>query len=188
MYVIPIASLMIWMVAGAAVRELLRAPSFFTDYGACPYEYCVYGKWVTLQKTPVFQAPSLKSRQIALLPKTMPIQALTGHVITYGKIFTVTKAHQPYQPNDQLVVYTYYGEGSYLVWFKGKMYTESLMVSPYTDDATKRCLGKDPHCWGQFSSPPSLDWWVKIQWGNGRTGWVPGHNGYRYKNQDGGRF
>ena len=76
------------------------------------------------------------------------------------------------------MVYTYYGEGMFSVWHRGKTLTEDLGFSPYGGTGGNRCIDKD-HCWGTLSGELQSDWWVQVRLANGKTAWVRGSDGFQ---------
>jgi hypothetical protein len=96
---------------------------------------------------------------------------MTGEVHTIPSRFVVKKPHAPYKPGDVLWIYTYQGEGFFKVWFKGRMYVEDLLFSPYGGSGGPRCEATD-QCWGEMDKRLDSVWWIKIRLAGGRTGWT----------------
>jgi hypothetical protein len=71
------------------------------------------------------------------------------------------------------VVYTYYGEGEFLVWYKGRTFTEELGFSPYGGTGGTRCTDAK-ECWGTLSGELQSDWWINIGLQAGKTAWLHG--------------
>ena len=71
------------------------------------------------------------------------------------------------------MVYTYYGEGAFLVWYKGKKFVEDLGFSPYGGTGGTRCT--DPkYCWGTLGRELQADWWINARLSNGKAAWLRG--------------
>jgi hypothetical protein len=154
-----------------------RPPSFFNDRGACPFECCTYRRWKTEKTTKLYERPDVRSRQVGTAVAGSRVRAVTGEVHTIPSRFIVKKKHERYQPGDVLWVYTYQGEGFFQVWFKGRMYQEELIFSPYGGSTGQRCEEKD-QCWGELDKELNSVWWIKIRLPNGRTGWTKEGNNF----------
>lgn len=148
-----------------------QRPRVYVDRGACPFECCVYRRWVTRTTPPIYASPSARAPKIAALHAGEAVQALTGFVRTKGVKFRVTKDHGNYRRGDTIWVYTSYGEGVFLVWYEDRMYQESLGFSPYGGGAGKRCENTQ-FCWGELERELEFEWWVKVRLKDGRIGWT----------------
>jgi hypothetical protein len=118
------------------LRSYSKPPKFYIDKEACPFECCTYRTWKTQKTTIAYARPDTRAPQIGRFRAGSTVVALTGEVHTSPGRFIVKKAYQGnenYRPGDVLWVYTYSGEGYFKVWFRGKMYQESLV-----------CLAKTP--------------------------------------------
>jgi hypothetical protein len=146
-------------------------PRFFKDKGACPFECCTYRRWKIVKATKLYERPDVRSRQIGKALAGSRVAALTGEVHTVPSRFVVKKPHERYRPGDVLWVYTYQGEGFFKVWFKGRMYVEELVFSPYGGSTGQRCEVLE-QCWGELDKELNSVWWIKIKLPGGRTGWT----------------
>ena len=146
-------------------------PSFLNDKGACPFECCTYRRWKTKRTTKLYQRPDVRSRQIGRAVAGSRVRALTGEVHTIPSRFVVKKPHDRYRPGDVLWIYTYQGEGFFKVWFKGRMYVEELVFSPYGGSTGQRCEVTE-QCWGELDKELNSVWWIKIKLAGGRVGWT----------------
>lgn len=165
--------------AGVAAQE--RPPKVFVDEGACPFECCQYGRWTTAKNTQAFASPRAK-RATLTIPAGTEVTALTGYVRTVGQAFAVSREHPPYKPGDKLMVYTYYGEGLFLVWRDGEMVEEDLGFSPYGGTGGERCTD-EKYCWGTLSGQLKSDWWAQVRLADGKAVWVDAADGF--EGQDG---
>lgn len=163
----------LWLVAmPTIVPAQVLAPKVFVDKGTCPFECCEYGKWTAEKSTRAYSHPD-KGRGAFTIPAGTTVTALTGYVRTHGEPFLVTRPHPPYKAGEKLMVYTYYGEGAFLVWYKGKIFTEDLGFSPYGGTGGTRCT--DPkYCWGTLARELQSDWWINFRLRNGKTAWLHG--------------
>jgi hypothetical protein len=146
-------------------------PRFFVDKGACPFECCQYGRWKTEKTTRLYQRPDIRSKQVASVRAGSRVTALTGEVHTVPSRFLVKKAHERYKPGEVIWVYTYQGEGFFKVWYKGRMYTEELVFSPYGGSTGTRCE-EEKTCWGELDKELNSIWWIKVRSADGRVGWT----------------
>lgn len=146
-------------------------PRFFNDKGACPFECCTYRRWKTEKTTKLYERPDARSKQIGSVIAGSRVRAVTGEVHTVPSRFVVKKPHERYKPGDVLWVYTYQGEGFFKVWFKGRMYVEELLFSPYGGSAGQRCEVTE-QCWGTLDKELNSVWWIKIKRADGRVGWT----------------
>ncbi len=71
----------------------------------------------------------------------------------------------PFQIGDEVSVLSYLGEGSYDVWFKGKVREVGVLTSPlpsYPSGGAYAILKR----------PADTVWWVQIRTRDGRPGWI----------------
>lgn len=148
-----------------------RPPKVLVDKGACPFECCVYREWKTEKTTVAFARPDKRSKKVGKFRAGSQVVALTGLVRTVGGRFVVKKSYEKYKPGDVLWLYTYFGEGVFKVWFKGKMFSENLGFSPYGGSMRKRCEVENL-CWGELDEELEMTWWIKIRSADGWTGWT----------------
>lgn len=156
-----------------------RPPAVYVDKGACPFECCTYRTWTTEKTTVAYARPDRRSRRVGRFRAGSRVVGLTGEVRTVPGRFVVFRPHGSYKPGDVLWVYTPLGEGHYKVWFKGRMYDESLeyMNGPF-ERSIPGCE-ETPACWGKLEKDLRVEWWVKIRSADGWVGWIdqPGNFG-----------
>ena len=163
---------------GAAAQQ--HAPRVLVDSGACPFECCRYGRWTSTGTTPAFTSPAA-THAARTIPAGSTVTAITGYVRTVGRPFVVSRRHGSYKPGDKLMVYTYYGEGEFAVWHRGRRFTEDLGFSPYGGAGGKRCTDRT-YCWGTLSRDLSADWWVQVRLDDGKIYWI--HDPHAFEGQD----
>jgi len=171
-----IAAILVSLSTGAVAQQV--APNVLVDEGACPFECCQYGPWTTTKSVPAFSSPSHTAKPAALIAPGTAVTAVTGQVVTQGKKFVVTRAHQQYKPGDVLVVYTYLGEGHFTVWHKGQRFTEHLGFSPYSGSSGEQCTDTK-YCWGTLLDKLQSQWWVKVRLHTGQILWVHGDDSFQ---------
>lgn len=157
---------------GLNVYPQSKPPALYVDKGACPFECCTYRRWRTEKTTVAYARPDKGSRRVGQFKAGSNVVALTGEVHTVPGKFVIMKEHAKYKSGDVLWVYTPLGEGSYKVWFKGRMYSEKLdyMSGPF-ERSTPGCEGT-PECWGKLAEELRTVWWIKIKSPDGWVGWT----------------
>lgn len=160
----------------------LRRPEVYVDRGACPFECCTYREWWAAKPTAVYASPSSGAARIKSLVKGEHVRAVTGFVRSRATEFAVTRKHGRYRPGDTIWVYSYRGEGFFLVWFNGKMFDEDLGFSPYGGSGGTRCQDDPGNCWGRLKAEHVSEWWIKLRLRDGRIGWT--NHGSDYSNAD----
>lgn len=158
-----IAAIALVTISCLAAEGLARPPQYFVDQGACPFECCTYGKWKAKSNTPILANPVLGSPQVTVVPKGAFVSALTGEVRTVPGIFVVRRDVGGFKQGDVVYVYTYLGEGSYKLWFNGRMFEDQIDISP---------AHPSPGDWGYWKATPQSSWWVKLRTGDGQVGWT----------------
>lgn len=148
-----------------------KGPEFFIDKGACPFECCTYGKWKAEQSTKLLADPKHGSKEVGTIRKGAEVAAITGEVHSYPVEFIVRKKHNRYGPGDLLQVYSYVGEGHFMVWTNEGFVDESLSIGAQGGPTGDECL-KATYCWGELRSPLNSVWWVKIKTREGLEGWT----------------
>jgi len=147
-----------------------RPPANFENWGVCPFECCVYRDWVANADIPVHASRSYKSPVVFHLHKQEKLRAVTGVVVTEkpgvvlidksirdGYIKGIDKPQLSLNPGDKIYMLSPLGEGAYLFWFKGKVYSSSidLATMPGVD-------GKDA----------KMTWWKQVENQKGKRGWT----------------
>lgn len=146
-------------------------PSVYIDKGACPGEGCTYGQWKVLKETPLRAQPDVNSKVVTTCRVGSTVSASTGEVHTVAGKFSVKKKHGPFVPGDVLWVYTYLGEGSFKIWFGGRIMELDLNFSPWGGSGGPRCE-VEGRCWGELDRELDSAWWIRIENADGVTGWT----------------
>ncbi len=160
----------------AIVNARATHPSTYVDEGVCPFECCTYREWTVERRTVLLSRPEPQAKVVGVLRKGDKATGLTGKVIIVkpGQI-EVLRPHTSgsgvtYAPGDIVWVYTYYGEGNYLVSHRGKMFVEESPPDYQFPDMRNRCV-HDAACWGREKTLPVSVWWVKVKTDKGVIGW-----------------
>lgn len=143
----------------------------FFDWNACPFEGCVYRQWTARASVTVYNTWKRNRREAAHLSTGDSVLAVTGVVITYrpGIIrMNHDMPEQGLQRGNLIYMYSYRGEGSWLVWFNGR-FREDLGV-PYTALAHRQDCAED--CIAIEVQEGKREWWAKVKMKSGKTAWV----------------
>jgi hypothetical protein len=168
-----VVAIVLWLSAPGVVTaaETRRPPTYYVDKGACPFECCVYRTWEVRASTTVYVEPKARAKILGRLSAGTRVEALGGEVHTRPGRFVVGRPHATYKIRDVLWVYTYLGEGRFVVWFNGRMFEEDLQFSPYGGTSGTRCEVTEV-CWGTLDRPLRWIWWAKVKVPGGPEGWV----------------
>ncbi len=138
-----------------------QPPIPYEDHGACPFECCTYRRWTVKTRTLVRQDRNASSPISFTLQRGERVTGMTGVVITTQP--GLARALKPasigrLQVRQGEIVYllTYAGEGSYKVWYRGKV--EEIAIEG--DDV-----------FTLIREPLSI-WWVKVKNSKGQIGWT----------------
>jgi hypothetical protein len=160
-----------------AVVALGQEP--YIDKGACPGEGCGYGeRWVTETAIQLRGAPGSSSTIVATLERAEPVATITSEVHTIPVRFIVRRAHEEFVPGDEVIVYTYLGEGRFRLRHNGKLKEVDLDFSPAGSSNGTRC-DVEARCWGTLEKEHESQWWVKVRTRSGLEGWVLDTAGFR---------
>lgn len=151
--------------------------SVFIERGVCPGEACTYTVWRARSIIPVRETPTDSLQSVRAIEEGELVCALTGEVHTVPGHFVAEREHGRYEQGDTIVVYTYRGEGRFLVEFDGERYEEDLGFSPWGGTPGSRCeLGAT--CWGKLESDLNFEWWIRTDNLAGTVGWVLGNDAF----------
>ena len=149
----------------------------FLDWKACPFEGCVYRRWIALDKVPVFNTWKEGRSPIGELLPGDAVVGITGLVITIrpGRIrMDRDLPEEKLKAGDIILTYTNRGEGFSGVWFAGR-YDPSYDIS-FTKWPDGTGCGNS-HCAATYVDLGEKIWWAQIRLKSGRTGWVDMNTG-----------
>lgn len=176
-----LATLLVGGLVCATPLGAKQRPAIYVERGACPFECCTYREWWSLRPINVYARPDLAAKRIRTLARGEHVRAVTGFVRTRAGQFLVTKDKGRYRHGETIWVYTYHGEGYFLIWYDGQMSEEGLGFSPYGGSSGNRGeVGSDS--WGHLTTEHSSQWWIKLRLRDGRIGWT--NQGSDFKNTD----
>jgi hypothetical protein len=149
-------------------------PNPYLDWGACPFECCVYGKWRVLRRTTVLTRRQTGAPKAFQLEAGEEVTVSTGVVVTTrpGRIKVLQpvilgEAPNPVslKPGDLIYILHYKGEGYDLLWFNGHTFGDQIHMDRL---GPIQINGADAL---QVLELPTTDWWVKVTNGVGQVGW-----------------
>lgn len=172
--------------------QTLPQPSMpYVDVGACPFEGCTYGDWLTqttvkvVSQPPTWTDPQGGRKPLFTLHKGEKVTAMTGLVIfrSPGRARILQpialtafvpgfpNSEERLQANAGEVVYllTNHGEFFFTGWFKNRMV--SLSTKGFKD-ASRTLPSCETDCRGEILTRGDSEWWVQIRSRTGRIGWV----------------
>lgn len=151
-------------------------PDELVDYGACPFEGCVYREWNLMKSAQVFKAPDSKSEVISVLHEGERVKAIKGetHLKKFGKVIIIKDIIKKnnnreigLKNGDFLYLLKYFGEGSYSIWYNGEVFTLNQGW------LSKNSWLNPKFVWGKLLSDLEFNWWVEITVpSKGINGWI----------------
>jgi hypothetical protein len=158
----------------SAPQPELRLP--YEDAGACPFECCTYGEWKVKEPTQLFRDRDRHSPVVFTAAAGEPVTGVTGIVVTHKPGRLMVKKEVTISDGNKesirvpagavLPVLHYEGEGTYKVWYHGKVYFTELSSAP--DAATR--AEHEPEL--VLDGKPDDVWWVQVKNQQGQTGWT----------------
>jgi hypothetical protein len=161
------------VLATVAIAHAAGPPALpFVDLKACPFEGCSYRRWTAQKQVMVYDGWKDGRSRIAVLSKGDEVAGITGLVITIrpGRIrMDRSLPEQNLQAGDEILTYTYQGEGFSAAWFGGRYY-DSFDISFAKWPDGSGCGGA--HCAATYVDLGEKVWWAEIRLKSGRIGWV----------------
>jgi hypothetical protein len=152
-------------------------PVPYEDWGACPFEGCVYREWTARLAVRVHRDRFERSPVAFSVRRGEKVTALTGVVVTTtpGEVqfrravdLATPGATVHVEPGETLYLLTYRGEGHTVAWFKGQIY-DPLDGSVAFFNAS--CADAPGTCAGDIVVEPKRVWWVQLKNSRGQIGW-----------------
>lgn len=159
--------------------------------GACPFECCTYGTWTPEQPVVIYAAEGDTTVAADTIPAGEAFTARTGNVHLDGIPTVVltdtlsgydsfgTGAVVTLQAGDTVQVLDYVGEGAWNVRAGGRV----LQVTRFWHTPDRPADPGFPDIAAAPAEPVS-SWWVSVERGDGRTGWLLVRQGYRFGGWD----
>ena len=154
------------------------AQGVFIDKGACPGEGCMYReRWVARSAVDLLKAPDSTAPIIATAKSGEVVRTVTGEVHTIPGRFVVHRQHDEFLPGDEVLVYTYLGEGVFRIRHNGRLKETDLDFGPGGGSNGKRC-DVQARCWGTLQEELQFTWWVLVRTTTGVEGWTQNASGF----------
>ncbi|MEI9814866.1 MAG: hypothetical protein WDO18_20485 [Acidobacteriota bacterium] len=166
-----VAAMLLLAIAGAASAEEPPALPFHAK-NKCPFEGCVYRAWTALRDVPAYDSPSDTRQRTGTIHKGEKVTGLGGVVITYrpGSIHVDRDIpEQSLKRGDNILTYTYAGEGFSQVWINGRFYEEFDISFTKWPDGTG-C--GNAHCAATYVDLGKKIWWAQVKLKSGVTMWI----------------
>jgi len=159
---------------GHAAKAQEKPPTNYENWGVCPFECCEYREWKASADISVHENRSEKSPVVFKMHAQETLHALTGVVVTEkAGIVRINKAVQDgyingnekpqltFKAGDIVYMLSPLGEGSYLFWYRGKVYTSGIELA-----AMPGVDGKDT----------KMTWWKQVENKAGKRVWTTSSN------------
>ena len=132
------------------------------DYSACPFEGCMFRKWLVAHDSDSFSSWKEGRKFLSTLRKGDTVLGLTGVHITYepDRVQVMKPISElRLQPGDLILRYMYHGEGYADIWLNGhwkKEYDCSFITEKDGSGCSHNCAAK-------VLSYGKKDWWVRVK-------------------------
>ena len=150
----------------------------YLDWGACPFEKCLYGRWSARDTITVYDTWKPERREIAKLSTGEKVTGVTGIVIT-DKPGTVRMDRdlpdQRLKRGDVILTYADRGEGYAAAWLKDRFYHDFDVSFAKRPDGSGCGNG---HCAATWVDLGKHRWWAQIRLNSGTVGWVDMNHGF----------
>ena len=140
--------------------------------GSCPYEFgCGFITCIALAHRPLFAGHG-DSSEVAFWMNPGDSLAHIGGVMYADELGVVVindtaglTSGNKYSVGDTLFILGYTGEGTYDLWYKGRIVNEEV----FWDDTPPH----EPRPAAQALTPGKSTWWVHMENRTGKRGWLP---------------
>jgi hypothetical protein len=169
------------VVAGATCALVAQMPPTlpYENWGACPFECCVYRTWAVKADTNILSERRDNAPKLFAVAKGTRAVAVTGVVVTtrFGRAVVeretmLGQGPIMVQPGEDILLIHYKGEGFWKYWIRGKI-DEGFIPDP---ENCRRSARRSPtmfaQCGVQEATKPETVWWIKIRNRDGREGWT----------------
>jgi len=166
-----------YLVAVLALFSVLTVSTVgeaYIDKHACPGEGCDYCTlYKAVSTVTVYEQPSLQAAIVGEVQPGDTFISKDGEVHSVPTPCIVDRAHDKFQPGDEIFALTYSGEGWYKVFHNGELTEADLGFSPWGGSGGKTC-DNPKYCWGHLTKELEFTWWLYVITEDGVEGWVAG--------------
>lgn len=145
----------------------------FYDWGACPYEKCLYNtEWTAHRPVTMYDTWKEGRLAVAQLREGDKATGIRGVVITFQPGLVRMDRDLPEKDlrrGETILTYAYRGEGFSAVFFRGRYVSEFDISFAKLPDGTG-CGGE--YCAATYMDLGRKSWWAEVRLASGRTGWV----------------
>ena len=157
-----------------------KPPIPYDDYGACPFEGCVYREWVAKKDISVLKERKNDSPILCTVRAGEKIQAIFGIVTTLEPGIAraakrIRLAGLIGDPGEMIYLLTYQGEGTWRTFFHGTL-VDGVPINESRYEAIKN---DDPFI---PEKKTNSIWWAKIETSQGNLGWT--NEPWSFRNKD----
>ncbi|MBP1202342.1 hypothetical protein JOD97_000356 [Duganella sp. 1411] len=161
----------IFFISGCPASEAQDLPpANYENLGVCPFECCEYRTWTANDDIAVHERRSYKSAVVFHLHTQEKFHALTGVVVTEkagvvridkavhdGYVKGIDKPQLTLRAGDIVYMLSPLGEGFYLFWYRGKVYTSGVGLATMP---------------GADGKGAKMTWWKQVENKAGKRGWT----------------
>lgn len=142
-----------------AQNERPKVPYIQNDI--CPFECCQYGTWVAKSHLKAYKKEGDNTAIAFTIKPGENFSAIRGnvHIIKLG-IIVINKTANTFNKGDKVYILSYRGEGTYDLWYKGKILDLNL-------DSMDKIWAN-----GTLIQSPEFVWWVLVKNKVGKQGWL----------------
>jgi hypothetical protein len=175
-FLIFVFALLTHSVDADSLMAQARPPIPLIEKGACPFECCQFGRWVSQSSLQAYRVEGDIAHLAFTIAAGDTFSAITGNVhMDRPGVVVVTKPVLSFNPGDTIYTLSYTGEGSIDVWAHGEI-ANIEMFWEGDDDLDSAIVDTSAQQWKRFSGVlivrPIMIWWVQIQRSDGQTGWL----------------
>jgi len=156
--------------------NIYKPPTIINN--ACPFEGCTMGEWIAENDLNVYSSYNKDTKAISSISYGERIQAIRGifSISQFGEV-KITKTNDYFPLNDTIFILAYKGEGSYMLWYKGKIFDDHFIFWEEKNSSGQKIYGR------KIKNLKS-DWWVYIKKLNNIEGWILMKDGIKFSGMD----
>ena len=151
----------------------------YENWGACPFECCVYRTWTVVADTDILTDRRDDAPRGFVVTRGTRVVGVTGVVVThqFGRAVaqrerTIGRRRVAVRSGEQILLMHYIGEGFWKYWLRGELDEEFIPDPENCERSAHRSPTMFAQCAVQVQDPPKTTWWVKIRNRSGQEGWT----------------